>query len=110
MLTSLSSYACSCMSSKSIIKQDLADWKANNVSDITITNLDTTVMPLAIYTVAKSILQTNEAVACDIGCSQYGIRITADVKYLEGGKNCTAKLTKPARYESKLFLDNILCM
>lgn len=109
LLASISGYACTCMSSKNIIKEDLASWKGNNINDVKVKNLDTTIMPLALYNLGKSIVQADEAGSCDAGCSQYGIRITASVEYLEDGKNCKANLTKPARYESKLFLKNISC-
>ncbi len=97
------------MSTKDIIASDLADWKNKSPSEVKVSNLNTTLTPIVASTFAKSVLARDAATSCDIGCSQLGIRITAEVEYKEDGKICKAKLSKPARYESRLFLKNVFC-
>jgi hypothetical protein len=109
LLSSVSSYACTCMSTKDIVVSDLAAWKNNAPSEVKVSNLNTTITPIVVSPIVRSAVSRDAATSCDLGCSQLGIRITADVEYKEDDKNCKAQLTKPARYESKLFLKNISC-
>lgn len=101
--------ACTCASTRNIIRENLANWKENLIENVQVTNIDTTITPLVTSTIARSLINMGEPNACNIACQQFGIRITADVQYYENEMLCNAKLTKPARYESRLSLNEISC-
>ena len=108
---SASAFSCSCEGDDSAIYNDFAVWKGLEHEQIKLSNVESTETPLILYNIGKMIAadQDDYEVQCHLTCSKYGIRITADVEYLEDEQSCKAKLVKPGRYESKLFLDDIVC-
>lgn len=112
LLSSISAFACSCVSPERQLIDNFADWQQISPDDIVMTDLEEEITLLAAGTFINSIYQEvvdGSEASCEAGCSLFGVRYEANVEYKKAGLTCTARLIKPGRKKLMSILEEVNC-
>ncbi len=112
LLSSISAFACSCVSPEKQLIDNLAEWQQISPDDIVMTDLEEDITLLVAGTFINSIYQEvaeGSEASCVAGCSLFGVRYEANVEFKKAGVTCTARLIKPARKKLMSAMENLNC-
>lgn len=110
VLLSLSSFACTCNTSESMLIHSISSFQQIERKLVKIENIVQKFNTLyALPNTLRDLATSDERLSCMFQCSWKGTRLIADVSYVKEGKLCSAIVVKPARFEDLIRLKNIIC-